>query len=357
LLASRGESLIALTGVPLPAYRDPDPNTVRGDESRLAAVLAAHYPNIDHVRCRASRSRLFDFLDRCSSVSSAPMRGLNNLPWQRTALKEASLRDVSVCLRGGHGNWSISAGGQMMFSDALAENGVPTTLRAAKSYARNDPRLWWNVIHFIAGPLLLKRLYRFLFELRGQPLTATSAPFLKQPFRGQVETVRRRQQEDLRPVRSFKALIRTYFAEWADNENVFAALTPGLEMRDPTSDRRVVDHILAQPAEFFISQKDRRPLYEAAFGDDVPVELLLARPIGMPGEDWNLVYDPAGVAEAFRGYSTHPIVAEVIDTAAALDALQSWPSGAPTLDQYRIYVQELLNSLSLASFISVRFAA
>lgn len=261
---------------------------------------------------------------------------------------------MQLLLRGGHGNMSVSFGGQMMLPQILRERGVSAAFRAARGYASDDHRLWWNVTHLLAGPALPPGLYKRFLRLRGSGETARHSPFLTADFRHRVQMIRRANHDDMRPDRQATQMIARYF-DRAEQTNAVASVLFDIETADPTADPTVIDHILAQPPEFLLSKKDRRPLFEAAFGERIPPAVLYAPPTGMPGEDWNLSINPAELIGASLLYEQNPTVRDVVDLPAIRSALSKWPKSRPTADEEQLFVQELLNALSLASFVFVRF--
>jgi len=62
----------------------------------------------------------------------------------------------------------------------------------------------------------------------------------------------------------------------------------GVDYRDPTADRRLVDYCLRIPEEQFILGGERRSLARRAFGERLPAALLDERRGGFQGADWHI---------------------------------------------------------------------
>jgi len=132
----------------------------------------------------------------------------------------------------------------------------------------------------------------------------------------------------------------------------------GLDVRDPTADRRLVELCFSFPPEQLVSANSERPVYEAAFGDRIPREVLASRRRGYQTADWFELFRKEEIREAFRAYRQNAIVGELVDFQQIDRLLNAWPSGGWHRDEIiDLYRNKLLGTLALASFIAVHFPA
>lgn len=124
----------------------------------------------------------------------------------------------------------------------------------------------------------------------------------------------------------------------------------GIEFRDPTADRRVVETVLGFSDRQLVAPLDRRPIYERAFADLMGPPAPRMR--GLQSADWHLAYEPEAIRAAMRRYANHAIVRDMVDIEAVDRALDCWPRSDPASCAF--FVEDLLEAVSLASFLSVR---
>jgi asparagine synthase (glutamine-hydrolysing) len=140
-----------------------------------------------------------------------------------------------------------------------------------------------------------------------------------------------------------------------DSSSVAQALW-GLDMRDPTSDRDLVEFCLTFPPSQLVGGEEPRPVFRAAFGDDLPDAVHRPARRGLQAADWFEHFSKDNVAEEWRKSAKHDQVNDLFDVAAISNLISCWPtSGWENLEQNLLYRNDVLGAVSLANFIRHRF--
>jgi asparagine synthase (glutamine-hydrolysing) len=128
----------------------------------------------------------------------------------------------------------------------------------------------------------------------------------------------------------------------------------GIDQRDPTADRRLIEFCLAVPLDQYLRDGTRRALVRRAFSDRLPAALLSERRKGYQGADWH-----EGLTAA-RGELGEELerIAECAEARSTLDSdrlgrlTADWPtegwSQPAKVEQYRL---ALLRGVSVGHFI------
>lgn len=349
VLGKGGERLTALTAAPRDGFPPSDGRYVH-DESGLAADLASAFPNIRHVISRSGPVALCDLLDTASRLHSAPMGSPTNISYWMRLLGEARDAGAAVLLTGANGNFSISLGGLAALSDTLRENGV----RGWWSVARRLSATPWRAIlnqsfgHYLPAPVhrMIQR------RLAGAPAQA-DYPLFTPALRDRLRRAATR--ADTRPPASYRATVCQIYRQIEYADKIGLALY-GIDLRDPTADRRLIEFCLSLPADQIVGSQGQRPIYDLAFVDLVPASVRTSPRKGMQGADWFEIYDPEEIRAGFRRYSANRLVRELIDIDRVFPLLDAWPTvGGYRRASYDLYPNHVMLALSLASFVDVHF--
>lgn len=128
----------------------------------------------------------------------------------------------------------------------------------------------------------------------------------------------------------------------------------GVDGRDPTADRDLIDFCFSIPAHLLLGSHDARPLYEMAFEDRLDPRQLRPRTRGYQGADWYLSFTRQAVAERLQDCRQHPYVRELIDVDYVDEMLASWPA-CWTMDGMYHYRNDLLGAVAVADYIQTNF--
>src|SRR5437763_9947232 len=103
----------------------------------------------------------------------------------------------------------------------------------------------------------------------------------------------------------------------------------GIDKRDATADRRLVEFCLSLPLDMLLSKGERRPLARAALADRLPAEVLDAKGKGYQAADWHeaLTRDRPAIAALVERVADDETASSVVDVDWLRAALADWPSG------------------------------
>lgn len=357
LLAASGGRVTAYTAVPRPGFSDKVSDQVISDEGPHAASVAALYPNIDHVLVPYSGSPLAG-LDRQFFLHERPILNLCNVVWANQILDRARDRGLRILLTGQRGNMSFSYDG-MAFLTQLATSGRFVRLaRESLALVRNGTRVGTVAAQTI-GPFVPGVVWRAISRMRGRGRKLTDYTAINPAA---VETMRLREIAAERGV-DFNYRPRRDAHEtrvWAigrsdpGNYNKGSLAGWGIDTRDPTADRRLIEYCLSVPLEEYLRDGQRRALARTAFADRLPPLVAQERRKGYQAADWYVEMTAARdeIGEELGRIAASAPACEAIDAGRMQRLAADWPSGgwnqAATVDKYRL---ALLRGLSAGHFV------
>ena len=352
VLTGRSEPLIALTGAPRPGFTQTSGRHLF-DESEAAASVARGIPNLSHVVSRSVRQPLCEALDRASALHAAPMGNPANFAYWTRLQSEAARSGSQVLLTGANGNFSISIGGLAALADVVREDGMRGWLRVAPGLPRSANVSWTTILnqsfgHGVPGPM--HRLVRN--RILGAPGQA-GYPLFSARLRDEIGRVGA--APDTRPLCSYRARVQEIYERIDYPDNLGIGLY-GIDLRDPTADRRLIEFCLSLPARDIVGGDGQRPIYDLAFSKLIPAEVRRSRLKGVQGADWFEIYDPEELRAGMRRYGENAAVREYLDLGEVERLLDAWPSeGGQDVRTYGLYANHLLTAVALASWLDVHF--
>ena len=126
----------------------------------------------------------------------------------------------------------------------------------------------------------------------------------------------------------------------------------GIDERDPTADRRLVEFSLRLPPEQLLHRGISRPLARRALADRVPAEVLNSPLRGYQGADWYERFDRTEAGGLIEDIASSPIAIDLLDIPKMKQALDQWPrSGAADPRSRAIFRTRLTIAISTGIFI------
>jgi asparagine synthase (glutamine-hydrolysing) len=332
LTAGEARRVVAFTAVPREGYGNA-PGRRIADEGPLAAETARLYPNVDHVRVRAPRSSPLEGLDRDLFLFGRPVLNLCNRGWYHAINDSARDRQIRVMLTGQMGNASLSYHGLEFLAEMLAGGRWVGLAREAALLVARGGAGWKSVAAHALGPFMPGWAWRAADRLSGRDPVDRA----KRARMGAFET-------------------RLWMLKRADlgtmNKGMLAGW--GLDQRDPTTDRRLLEFCLAAPREAFVSGGETRRLARRALADRLPAGVLGERRKGYQDADWHERLDASRdeiEAEVARLRSS-ALAAELLDLPRLEALVAEWPrSDWHSPKATAAYRYTLLRALSAGSFI------
>jgi asparagine synthase (glutamine-hydrolysing) len=290
LLSANGGRVTAFTSVPRQGYEGGIRNAV-SDEGPLAAAIAALYPNMEHVLIRSGGRSPFSGLDRNFYLFERPVLNLCNEVWLEAIAEAARQRGLKVVLGGALGNLSISYDGMQLLPQLLSRGRLLRLGREIGGLLRTGTRLG-TIASQTLGPFMPVPMWRMVQRLRGKPVGLHGYSAINPDSVAANGVVARAAERGLdlsyRP-RSDPVETRLWAIDRVDPGNYVKGWLGGwgVDMRDPTADRRLIEFCLSVPAEQFLAGGIPRSLARRAFADRLPTEVVRERRKGYQAADWH----------------------------------------------------------------------
>ena len=353
-LANNGH-VIAYTAVPQAGHAPPPAHSI-ADEGPLAALVAAAFPNIEHIKIAASGSAPTESLDRYFHAFERPLLNLCNGVWMTAIMDDVRARRLPVLLTGQNGNMSFSFDGMTALPRMLRQGRWLTLGRTAASLLRNGSRLG-TVGAQVLGPYLPASVWRGISRLRGKGRTLGDYTMLHPDLHGAMASLAQERGLDVgyRPRRDPHEM-RTWVLQRVDHGNYNKGFLGGwgIDVRDPTADQRLVELCLTIPTEQYLAGGVPRSLARRAFADRLPADLLNERKKGYQAADWHkgLVKAQPELAEEIDRCASADEISSIVATERMKQLVAEFPDGGwdrpRTVEQYRL---ALLRGVSAAHFL------
>ncbi len=360
-LAKRGHTLTAYTHVPLRGVELDEPRDRFGNEWPLAQALARKYPNIEHLAVEAANREIGGDLDAQYYYYEYPALNLCNLVWMREISQTAGRQRQTVLLTGAMGNMTISLSGQERPAELFRAGHFATWFQESMALTRHGHSLASAFFGRTFATMLPGPAVHFLKRLRGHPgqgLTQVSAlrPDLmeSQAFRDRMRALD--YDPSYRPWPSIRSMaqfvLRRIDLHGQEHKGDLAGF--GVDQRDPTSDRRLVELAHGMPSNMFLRNGQSRWMYHQAFGERVPEEIRLEKRRGYQAADWAVRVRRAAPAlkQEIARASQGRFAPDLLDM-AHLQATADTPLREGALDQATTTARRLkfLRAVSAAGFM------
>lgn len=328
LLHASGE-VVAFTSVPGENFDGFIPRGRFGDEGPLARSVASLYPNLEHVLVRTNGKSPFACLDRNYFLYERPALNLCNGVWNDAILEGAKQRRLKVMLTGQMGNMTVSYTGLEQLPELLASGRLVRLARQILQLRKNGIRLESSLAHSF-GPFLSPGLWRTINRWRGRHfrLEDYSAVNLEAAAELRAEAAASGLDFSYRPRRDPFAT-RLWVLRRVDLGNYNKGYLGGwgIDVRDPTADRRLVELCLSIPPAQFSNDGVPRSLARRVLSDRLPPEVVEEKRKGLQAIDW---YE--GVSAARDEASTEverilsaPGAAKVVEGKKLEELMTDWP--------------------------------
>ena len=355
LMRERDGRVLAFTSIPRRAGERGAPFNRIADEGDIAAATAALYPNVEHVLVEgAGKSPLAD-LDRNLELFDRPIYNPCNFVWLNDIRARAADRGVRVLLTGELGNFSISAAPHTVLADLVRQGRWLQWWREARALSRGGNARLRGIAANSFGPWVPDRLWQRLRRFSSRPETEAFAA-VHPRLQAEVGAWREAGLAGLarRPKDRFRHALQAIGQYDYGNYRKGTLAGWGIDERDPTADRRLIEFCLSLPVEMLLRGGRRRPLARAALSDRLPREVIDEPRKGYQAADWHegLSADRKTVQAMVDRIEADADATSMIDVAALRRLLAEWPvEGWDSPLVAARYRSALLGALSAAHFV------
>ena len=325
-LAGSGQRLHVFTQVP----REPSDrleNDYYTDETPFVQAIARMYPNMDLHLVPTKTGSVLAGHGAFIAASGAPFRNMGNRPWIEGILHQAHSVGARVVLTGAQGNTAFSWSGKGVLPGMVRRGQFVRAWRHARALEGKKTLrrfLGHGILPLLPGAVwlaVMRRLYPDDVQLAANPTWSAFSP-LRRDFE-QAQRVRERARDkrvELVPRQGHNSLAERIallkFGESLGPE-ICCGLEArsGVEMRDPTADRRLVEFCLSIPEEQFQLNGVPRSLPRRAMADRWPPEVAANTCRGLQNSDWHdvMMRSLPELKDAFDRISTSPLATEILD--------------------------------------------
>ncbi len=332
LLAKQGRRVAAFTAVP--AHSTVDEPRRFSDEWQHAAAVAAMYPNIDHVRVASDDRPLFDAMALRETVLDGPVTNPANAIWINAIGREARARGITVMLTSQMGNMSLSYDGGELLTAQLRRCKLFSAARTIVNLHRFGGRSWLGLFGDVADAVLPAAARRALRRAVGTPepelcdLTIVDPGFVR--AKGLEPRIRDLAFNVRNLARGNSHAVRLAMFDRSEQRSQWACATRrlhGIDTRDPTSDRRLIELCLSIPDDQFLRNGVARSLARRAMAGLLPDVILNERRRGLQAADWRYAFDAAmpDFAGELDRLDSSPLGRRCLDLPRMQDLLKRWP--------------------------------
>ncbi len=334
LMAPGGGRVVAFTSAPREGYEGPVPSEVIGDESEVARQTAALYPNIDHVLVRPDGRTVLDDLDRDFFLYERPLVNAENQRWWNSINAEAQKRKLKVLLTGVMGNFTISYAGWESLPEMAARGQWLRLFREGRALVRTGHARWDRIIGRTIGPWLPQSLWNaFTLVGRGWHWNIDTYAAMNRSRLRELDMAGRARSRgfDLsyRPRKSaFDFRLWCLHRVDLGNNNKGALGGWGVDLRDPTTDRRLIEYCLAVPSSAYLSAGRPRALGVLALADRLPASVLEEKRKGLQAIDWHegMTASRERLREEIARLGQVPAAAAALDLERMRALVEDWPT-------------------------------
>jgi asparagine synthase (glutamine-hydrolysing) len=353
LLAPSGTNLRAYTSVPCPTFSGVIPWGLIADEGPYAAEVAALYPNIIHTRVDATGSDMLRELARIFPLLDIPHAAALNSVWSNLIFDRAAASGVKVMLAGSLGNYAASYSGSDILHNLFRSGRWIKTLREAwrlRSIGLSSGRNAASLTIFGALPWALRRRIDPLIRDSSIDWTA-----LRDDRALELDALdQRRRYQHIRT----SALPHLMECQFQRNQygdyNAAASAGWGIDVRDPTADKRVFEFCASIPPEQFLVGGQGRSLIRRAMRGRLPESTLDRKGKGAQAADWyeSLTKIRSALAAELNLLEQSPGARHLIDLDLLRRALNTWPETAEqAVDQSGLYQAAIPRGMAVGYFI------
>jgi asparagine synthase (glutamine-hydrolysing) len=329
------------------------PRGLIADEGPYAAQVASLYPNMTHTRVDGTGSDMLRELARVFPLLDLPHAAALNSVWSHAIYDLARESGTKVMLAGSLGNFAFSYSGGEMLRETFRRGRWMETMRQAWRLRRMGLSSGRGAASQTVFGMLPWELRRRVDPLiRGVGLEGTAVNRGRARELDAVEQLRRY----LFTRRgSLPHLMETQFQmnQYGDY-NAAVGAGWGIEVRDPTADKRVFEFCAAIPAEQYVVGGRGRSLVRRAMRGRLPDTTIERRERGTQAADWyeSLSRIRVELAAEIARQEKSATARRLIDLEMLRSAVEDWPKNAEeAMERSGVYESAMPRGLAVGYFV------
>ena len=303
------------------------PSRRSGDEGPLAKAAAKHIGNMELIPTQSDAIGIVESIQRMVDLHDRPGHAAANQYWIQDILSLAAQRGAEVLLTGQGGNATVSWTGMPLRWSDLYNGGMPEFYRALTGSK-------WSLVKHGLLKLALRPALTALRRIKQRghrPWSAYSAISLC--LEEETDLYHRMRQAGHDPAFIAPADTRhpriAHFrlghlgsaslgATWMELGAAY-----GLDVRDPTRDRRMIEFCWRTPNHLFWASGRQRGLIRMGMHHSLPQEIMLARRKGLQAADlgYRLLAERGAVLDALASIERHPLAGMWLDVGKMRETL------------------------------------
>lgn len=291
VLEQKGGTLNAFTAAPRSEYDWKVRSGWHGDESSIAATVASRRRNITHNVIPTIQGNLLASMRQDIKLMDRPSINPCNMGWVNAIRSAASQLGTKVVLTGTMGNVTISFQGYNELFRLVRGFKFIAWCRAVNEFIRVHPRARWRAMaQFSLAPFLPASVWKWSQNRRGRLLELSDYSAIKQDFANYFRSSPKWEEgewslshQPIADSRVWRAKLLSGFDRGPYN---LAADAWGIQLRDPTVDRDLVNFCISLPDSQFLKAGQPRSILLRALSGVLPAEVLECRTRGYQAPDW-----------------------------------------------------------------------
>lgn len=350
-LAKSGKRLKCYSSVPKYDIRNVNLGKNRfGDESPYIKATAEYYDNIDLALLKSENTSILDSIYRQLEIHSEPIHAAGNYYWIMDIHEKVYKDKQSTLLTGQFGNAIISWTGMPKsstiehFMDAFQNNRMSFRDLVLNSLKKACPQQLRHAYHMYHNH---NRWYENI---------ALKRNYLTQDFCSDI----RKQLKERAFGTDYSSALEKRFKMVKSGYNQAGSLIQdiglefGVEKRDPTQDKRVMEYCISVPDNFYRDDNFDRLLIRRSMQNYLPNKVLWNKKRGRQAADlvWRVRDNNSEIEKLLQQFESSPIISNILDIAEMKNVLEKCSNArSPNAMLFAQTFSVLIKGLSAGIFL------
>jgi asparagine synthase (glutamine-hydrolysing) len=354
-LLETNQPLVAYTSVPIHPVENIFPGRLT-NEWPLAHQVAERYTNIEHIPIKSEDISPLEAAKLIVNILHEPQHAATNMFWIISIFENAKSRNIGVMLTGQLGNGGVSwSGGRDYIFYLFARNQWQKGLRALTAWKKHHGFSWHKAIkNQILRPVLFPFMFEYQRVLHPDKQTNFTYSFPKKEFIQQMGLT----ENDIINIqsKSIDPLTERILTSTRNGMvvgfiwNSFGSYY-NMDVRDPTSDIRLLEFCMGIPDEQFVFEGGDRMLIRRAMCGILPDSIRQNICKGRQAADAfiRIIHDYKEMERALALLETSPAVTQYLDVQAIKSTLDSL--GFPNTRTPPLAANALIRAINTGHFL------